>query len=310
MLPAIRVDDDDRALGLERKVPFMILPPFRYVRPQSAGHAATLLREVPGSAVLAGGQTLINALKLDLVSPSALIDVHALEELRGVSRSADGVRIGAATTYAELAAGPLVNEVAPAVAEMAAGLVDRQVRNRGTIGGNVSLNDPTNNFPPLLSALGAAFEVIVDDGTATLPAADFFRGALCTAVTGGGLLVAVHVPALPATDVLVHRHMQLARDSWALARVVVRAGVSGGTLADPRVFLGAVPGSPVRLPAVEAALAGRPAAAETVTAALKAFDTEPFETISDTHGSAQYRRAMAKVQLRRALVALTEKEQA
>ncbi|WP_127125530.1 xanthine dehydrogenase family protein subunit M [Georgenia sp. SYP-B2076] len=288
----------------------MILPPFRYLRADSVSHAADLLREVPGSTVLAGGQTLVNALKLDLVSPTALVDVHALEELRRVERSAGGLRIGAAMTYAELAAHPLVREVLPSVAEMAAGLVDRQVRNRGTIGGNVSLNDPTNNFPPLLSALGASFEVITADGAATLSAAQFFRGALFTAVTGGGLLTAVHVPALPATDVVVHRHLQLARDSWALARVVVRADVSGGTLTGPRVFLGAVPGSPLRLAAVEAVLEGRPRDPAVIPGALKAFDTEPVETISDAHGSAHYRRAMARVQVRRALVDLIEKEQA
>jgi aerobic carbon-monoxide dehydrogenase medium subunit len=288
----------------------MILPPFRYIRPQTVSHATQLLREVSGAAVLAGGQTLINALKLDLVAPTALVDVHRLEELRGVERTGDGLRIGAATTYAELAKDPVVREVMPSVAEMAAGLVDRQVRNRGTLGGNVSLNDPTNNFPPLLSALGASFEVITADGADTLPAERFFRGALATAVTGGGLLVAVRVPALPGGARIVHRHMQLARDSWALARVVVRAGVDGGALAAPRIFLGTVPGSPVRLSAVEAAIADRPLTAETVTAALAAFDTEPFETVSDTHGSAHYRRAMAKVQLRRALVDVIEKEQA
>ncbi|MFE4196981.1 FAD binding domain-containing protein [Paenarthrobacter sp. NPDC056912] len=289
----------------------MILPPFRYVRPESARDAAALRREVPEAAVLAGGQTLINALKLDLVTPSVLIDIHALEELRGVTHFDDSLRIGAATTYAELAADPLVRETAPDVAEMAAGLVDRQVRNRGTIGGNVALNDPTNNFPPLLSALGASFETMDDNGGSILLSADeFFRGALCTAVTNGGLLTAVHVPALPASDALAHRHMQLARDSWALARVVVRAAVSAGTLEEPRVFLGAVPGSPVRLTLVEAAINGRPRTPETITAALAAFDTEPFETVSDTHGSAHYRRAMAKVQLRRALVDIIKKEQA
>lgn len=288
----------------------MILPPFRYVRPDNAGDAATLLRAVPGAAVLAGGQTLINALKLDLVSPSALIDIHAIEELRGVTHFDDSVRIGAATTYAELAADPIVREIVPAVAEMAADLVDRQVRNRGTIGGNVALNDPTSNFPPLLSALGASFETIVDgDGSVLLSAEEFFRGALRTAVTGGGLLTAVHVPALPAGDALAHRQMQLARDSWALARVVVRAVVSSATLIEPRIFLGAVPGSPVRLMLVEAAITGRPRSPETITAALAAFDTEPFETVSDTHGSAHYRRAMAKVQLRRALADVIEKEQ-
>lgn len=287
----------------------MILPPFRYLRPSDTEHAVRLLRDVPGATVLAGGQTLINALKLDLVSPTAVVDVHRLEELRGVERTDDGVRIGAATTYVELATDPVVTAVVPSVATMAAGLVDRQVRNRGTIGGNVSLNDPTNNFPPLLAALGATFEVITAEGAATLAAAEFFRGTLYTAVSGGGLLIAIRVPALPASATLVHRHMQLARDSWALARTVVRLDVEAGQVVEARIYLGAVSDSPLRLTGVEAALAGRPADGGLVEAALAAFDEEPFEAISDTHGSATYRRAMARVQVRRAMQDATRKDQ-
>jgi hypothetical protein len=120
----------------------MILPPLRYLRPDTVAEAVDLLADLDGAIVLAGGQTLINALKLDLVQPAALVDVHRLDELRGVSVAADGtVTIGAATTYAAIAAAPQLRDGAPAVAEMAAGLVDRQVRNRGTVGGNVCLND-------------------------------------------------------------------------------------------------------------------------------------------------------------------------
>jgi carbon-monoxide dehydrogenase medium subunit len=120
----------------------MILPPLNYVRPRTVADAVDLLTHVDGATVLAGGQTLVNALKLDLVQPAVLVDVHRLDELRGVTVAADGtVTIGAATTYAAITASPEVRAASPWVAAMATGLVDRQVRNRGTIGGNVCLND-------------------------------------------------------------------------------------------------------------------------------------------------------------------------
>lgn len=279
----------------------MILPPFRYLRPADRDDAIRLLRDIPGATVLAGGQTLVNALKLDLISPTAVIDVHRLAELRGVQRTDDGVRIGAATTYAEIAADAVVRAVVPSVSDMAAGLVDRQVRNRGTIGGNCALNDPTNNFPPLLAALGATFEVFTAAGEAVMTADEFFRGTLLTAVSGGGLLSAVRIPALPATSTVVHRHMQLAKDSWALARTVVRLDLRDGMVVDSRVYLGAVPDAPLRLSGVESAVAGRTADSSLIDRALTAFDAEPFDAVTDTHGSGTYRRAMARVQLRRAL---------
>ena len=127
----------------------MIIPPLRYLRPANLAEAVHWLSALDGSIVLGGGQTLLNALKLDLVAPEYLVDVHRLEELAGMTVATDGtVRIGAASTYAAIAADPGVQQAAPSVSTMAAGLVDRQVRNRGTIGGNVCLNDPTNNMPP------------------------------------------------------------------------------------------------------------------------------------------------------------------
>ena len=184
----------------------MILPPLRYLRPASASDAVHWLASIDGAVVLAGGQTLVNALKLDLVAPTALVDIHRLEELRSIDVSADQtLTIGAATTYAALAASPDVRLTCPSVASMAAGLVDRQVRNRGTIGGNVCLNDPTNNFPPLLVALGARFNVLGPEGARTISADDFFLGTLTTALGNGELLVSVEIPRLPEGARLVHR---------------------------------------------------------------------------------------------------------
>lgn len=278
----------------------MILPPFRYVRPSSAAEAVSLLDQIEGAAVLGGGQTLMNALKLDLVGPSALVDVHRLPELQGVEH-ADGVlRIGAAVTYAELAVHPLVQAVAPSIAEMAAGLVDRQVRNRGTIGGNCALNDPANNYPPLLVALGAQFEVLTTEGLAVIEAQDFFLDTMFTAVTDGGVLVAIRVPDLPAGTVVVHNHMQLAKDSWSMARCVVRLETTDGRTDAAIVTIGTVPGSPLRLGKVEEALKGADSYSDELKEAVgAAFDAEDVEFIGDSHGTIDYRRTMMRVLLRR-----------
>lgn len=289
----------------------MIIPPLRYLRPTSLQEAVHWLSHLDGAVVLSGGQTLINALKLDMVAPAYLVDVHRLHELEGITADSDGtVRIGAASTYAAIAADPSVQEAAPSVSTMAAGLVDRQVRNRGTIGGNVCLNDPTNNFPPLLLALEARFHISGPEGDRTIPADDFFVGTLTTALRSGEILVAVEVPPLPEGSRIVHRHLQLARDSWAVARCVVRLDVADGSVASARVTLGTVLGSPIRLSAVEAALIGTSLDEELIAAGTAAYDLEVIETADDVHCSADYRRRMAKVQLRRALSDLVNGESA
>jgi carbon-monoxide dehydrogenase medium subunit len=280
----------------------MIIPPLRYLRPTSLEEAVRWLTHLDGATVLAGGQTLLNALKLDLVAPDFLIDVHRLQELAGVEVTEEGaVSIGAATTYAAVAAHPDVQASAPAVATMAAGLVDRQVRNRGTIGGNVCLNDPTNNFPPLLVALDARFHVAGPDGGRAIEATDFFDGTLATSLRGGEILARIEVPPLPPGAQVVHRHLQLAKDSWAVARCVAGVDVRDGAVSAARIALGTVLGSPVRLTGVESALLGRPLDLDLLEVASDAFDLEAFETASDVHCTADYRRRMARVQLRRAL---------
>jgi carbon-monoxide dehydrogenase medium subunit len=284
----------------------MILPPLQYLRPRSVPEAVDLLSRVDGSTVLAGGQTLINMLKLDLVAPAALVDVHRLDELRGIELDAAGTLvIGAAATYREIAESPLVREHQPAVSTMAGGLVDRQVRNRGTIGGNCCLNDPANNFPPLLTALRARFRS-TGGPIGIRSAEDFFTGTLATALAPDELLTAVEIPALPAGTVVEHAHLQLAADSWAIARAVVRLDVSDDTVSDARVVLGAVLGSPLRLSAIERALVGRPVDATLPQAADEA-GALPIDTVDDLHCSAGYRREMAHVQLRRALRAAVER---
>lgn len=288
----------------------MIPPPFRYHRVTSAVEAAVLLGEIPGSVLLAGGQSLVNALKLDLVAPTAVIDIHALRELQQIHAGESTVTIGSAVTYADLAQSDTLRLRVPMVATVCGGLVDRQVRNRGTIGGNVCLNDPTNNLPPLLAALGASFDVLTPEGVETFDAQNFFRGTMLTAAAGG-VLTSISVPITPPSMRVIYRHQQVGADSWAVARVVGAVTLDRSGLADPRVFLAAVPGSPVRLTEVEAALdgarAGDPGVRE---AALAAFDGAAIEFVGDSHGSASFRRHLARVQLKRLLDDISRKEAA
>jgi len=282
----------------------MKLPPFRYLRPESLEDAVLMLGDIEGAAVLAGGQTLINALKLDLVAPIALVDIHQLDELREVTvRAGGGLSVGAAVTYTRLAGDPLVRSRQPAVATMAAGLADRQVRNRGTIGGNCCLNDPASNFPPLLAALDAVFVVVGPGGERRLDASEFFAGTLCTALAPGELLAAVEIPPAAAGSRVEHCQLQVFADLWAVARAVVRLDVDGSTVRAARVVVGAVLGSPHRLESVEEAFVGRRVGPGLADAVEWAFDDADVEAVGDVHCSADYRRGMCKVMLQRAVAA-------
>lgn len=285
----------------------MLLPELEYVRPSSVEEAVERLAGHRNARVLAGGQTLLNALKLRIVHPDVLVDVSRLRELRAISRDDDGsVRIGASVTYDALAADPLVREQHAVTAAMTSRIVDRQVRARGTIGGNVCLADPTGNFPPLLVALGARLVLRGPAGERTIPAEGFYLAPYMTAIEHGELLTHVLLPPLAAGEGVGYESLQVGIDSWALARAcaLVRVETDDGgrrTIAAARVALGCGP-VPVRQPAMEAALIGAPAGADAIAAAA-ALAGEQFDPPGDVHASAAYRTEMARVMARRAVLA-------
>ena len=128
----------------------MLLREVEYARPDSIEEAVRLLGAHDGARALAGGQTLVNVMKARAASPEVLVDLADLDELRAIGRSADGsLELGAMVTYSELIGSPEVAAARPILAEVAATIADRQVQNRGTVGGNVCVNDPTNHLPPL-----------------------------------------------------------------------------------------------------------------------------------------------------------------
>lgn len=271
----------------------MLLPAIEYARPNSLAEALELLAERPDARPLAGGQTLVNVMKTRMAAPDVVVDLGRISELRGIRRTEDGgLAIGAMTTYAELIASPEVREARPILAEVAETIADVQVRNRGTVGGNLCANDPTNHLPPLAVAVGASMTIAWANGTRDIPADEFFLGVYQTAVGPGELLVSITVP--PADG---------AGDGWAsltLGRdgtgiVNVAATLRGSSqIKEARIAIGCVAAVPERARAMEARLKGAPANEARVREAAEGLGAA-LDPPSDVHASADYRRHLAEV---------------
>jgi aerobic carbon-monoxide dehydrogenase medium subunit len=280
----------------------MLLESVEYTRPVTVEEAIEALRSRDGAAPLAGGQSLINVLKNRVASVELLVDISRLEELRGIAVGADGsLEIGACVTYDELDRSDDVRAGHALLADVAGRIEDQQIRNRGTIGGNCCLSDPTNNLPPLLVALGATMNVQGPGGSRQVPAEEFFFGYFSTALEPDELLRSITVPALPDDAGAGYSSLNVGGDSKAISRAA--ALVRGnGTIEEARVVLAVVGPRPIRHPGMEERLRGAPATAESVKEASEAIDGDGLEPVSDAHGSADYRRKMAKVSARRAVL--------
>jgi carbon-monoxide dehydrogenase medium subunit len=274
----------------------MLLREVEYARPKSVEEAIGLLSAHDGARPLAGGQTLVNVMKARVASPDVLVDLQDLDELRGVRDLGSGsVEIGAMTTYSQLAG----DESAGArsiLGEVASTIADVQVRNRGTIGGNVCFNDPTSHFPPLLVALDASFMVVGTGGERTVPAADFFLGVYTTAAGPGELLTKITIPPGGQDGFAA---VTIGRDGMAV--VTVAASLNGGA----RVAIGCVDAVPVRARQMEEKI-GSDYSDESVRAAANGVGAT-LDPPSDVHASADYRRHLAEVLAVRALVAARER---
>ena len=264
-----------------------------------------MLAANPGSRPLAGGQSLLNVLKHRAAEVEAVIDISRLAELRGIDADGSGrLEIGAACSYDEIAGSDAVAAAHPKVAEVAAGLVDQQVRCRGTIGGNACFNDPGSNYPPLLVALDATMRVTGESGDREVAASDFFQDTYSVDLGPGELLRSIVLAPADGTSI-GYSSLQLGEDSWAVARAVARVRCNG-TIADPRVVIGCVSGAQPRAAATERALDGAEPSAEAIAAAAERAG-EDLETASDAHASADYRRKMARVMAQRAVTEATER---
>jgi len=254
----------------------MLLREVEYARPASVQEALRLLSEHDGARALAGGQTLINVMKARAASPDVLVDLHDLEELRGIELGADGtLELGAMTTYAEIIASAEAR-ARPILGEVCAQIADDQVRNRGTVGGNVCSNDPTNHLPPLLVAIGATMTILGAGGERSIPAGDFFLGVYMTAAGLGELLTKISVPPGKHDG---FASVPIGRDGTCIVNVA--ASLNG----EARLAIGCVDAVPVlvRLDSTEE---------EAVREAVRGASLDPP---ADVHASAEYRRHLAEV---------------
>jgi carbon-monoxide dehydrogenase medium subunit len=278
----------------------MLLESVSYARPDSVAGALELLASSDSAAPLAGGQSLINVLKHRVASVELLVDISRLEELQQIQAGGDGsLEIGACVTYDELEHSEAVRSAQPLLADVAGHIEDQQIRNRGTIGGNCCLSDPTNNLPPLLVALDATMNIASRAGTRGVPAEQFFHGFFSTEVGDGELLRSITIPPLQADAGVGYSTVALGVDSKALARAAALVR-SGDTITDARVVLACVAPAPVRHAGFESALRGAPTTAEAVGEAAAAIDGE-LNPPGDVHASADYRLQMARVVARRAV---------
>jgi aerobic carbon-monoxide dehydrogenase medium subunit len=255
----------------------MLLREVEYARPSSLDEALQLLGANDGARALAGGQTLVNVMKARAASPDVLVDLADLGELRAISRTGDGgLELGAMVTYTQLMTDAQANEARPILADVCAQIADVQVRNRGTLGGNVCSNDPTNHLPPLMAAMGASMTIVGAGGERTVPAEEFFLGVYMTAVGPGDLLTKV---TLPPGGKDGFASVTIGADGTCIVNAA--ANLDG----EPVVAIGCVSAVPVIV---------RPGSAEedAVRQLVRGAVTDPP---SDVHASADYRRHLAEV---------------
>jgi aerobic carbon-monoxide dehydrogenase medium subunit len=277
---------------------------FGYVAAHSVAEALQLLTQHGEDAkLLAGGHSLIPAMKLRLASPRTLIDLGTIPGLRGVRIDGDSLAIGALTVHADVASSDLVRQRLPGLAEAASVIGDVQVRNRGTIGGSVAHADPAADLPVILTALTASFVLQSMSGSRTVAADDFFTDFYTTAMTAHEVLTEIRVP-LPAAGSGT-AYVKLPHP--ASGYVVVSAGVlitrqASGLCTAARVALGGLGSGPIRARGTESGLQGKSLTPEVIAAAA-AKAAENADPAEDTYASAEYKRHVATVYTRRAIEA-------
>lgn len=277
---------------------------FDYHRATSVADAQRLLAANPGAKLLAGGHSLIPLMKLRLATPTAVVDIGRLAELRGIARSSDGIRIGAVTTHAELAGSAELQKSAAALAE-AAGLVgDPAVRSRGTIGGNIAHADPASDLPTVLVALDARIVVVGPKGERSIAAEGFFTGIMSTALEDNEVVTAVVVPVAGNGSGSAYVKFSHPASRYAVIGVAASVTTKAGTCSAARIALGGLLPYARRSTAVEKALTGKPLDTASIADAAGTVGSDLGSDVTgDIFASAAYRAAVAPVYVKRAIAA-------
>jgi aerobic carbon-monoxide dehydrogenase medium subunit len=280
---------------------------FDYYRPKTVAEALSLLRKHKDSKLLAGGHSLLPAMKLRLASPRALVDIGGIKNLSGIKAKGKTIEIGALTTHAEIADSELVARSCPLLSETAALIGDMQVRNRGTVGGSLAHADPAADFPTAMLALDATMTARGARGDRKIAAGQFFTDLFETALEPNEILTSILVPVSgkgTGSAYLKHRHPASA---YAVVGVAAVVEVKDGKCGRVALAVGGATTNPVRVAAAEKTLAGaRPEASAFAAAAGKVAEALQ-SPLSDLYASGEFRVHLATVMAGRALAAAAER---
>lgn len=282
----------------------MIPSPFEYQAPKSLDEALRLLgRHGDEAKILAGGHSLLPLMKLRLAAPRYVIDIGHLRALDYIREDDGRIAIGALVTHAQIAASPLLREKCPLLSETAAQIGDMQVRNRGTIGGSLAHADPGADYPAAILALDAELVAQSAAGTRSIPAVEFFVDLLSTQLRPGEILTEIRVPIRRADEGAAYRKFHQPASGFATVGAAARVVVSAeGKIEDIALGMTGVGSKAYRAPTVEKALRGKKVDDAAIATAC-AKSAQGIEPLSDIFASSEYRRAMAAVFARRAIVA-------
>jgi aerobic carbon-monoxide dehydrogenase medium subunit len=280
--------------------------PFDYVAPTSVAETLAVLAEHGDEAkVLAGGQSLVPVLALRLARPSVLVDINRVAELAGVSRDNGTLRIGAATTHADIEHNPELSDAAPLLSRSARFIGHFQIRNRGTFGGSLAHADPAAEWPAVALALDAELEIASSGGGRRTSAAEFFVSTFMTTLEPEELLVAAHLPVWGAHSGFAIEELARRSGDFALAGLVCGVQVADGRIARSALAVLGLASTPVRLSAVEEQLAG--ASVDGIDLhSIGAGALDGLDPPEDVHASGDYRRRVGAELVTRALARAIE----
>jgi aerobic carbon-monoxide dehydrogenase medium subunit len=279
----------------------MIPPAFDYHAPRSVSEALGLLGSLGADAkLLAGGHSLLPMMKLRFAQPSHLIDLNRIPELRGICEDGSDIVIGAMTSENDLIASPILRDKLPLLAVAPKLIADPQVRNRGTIGGDIAHGDPANDHPALSLAIDATFVLQGPKGTRRVKADDFFLGTYMTALADDEILVGIRVPAFAEGTGWAYEKLKRKTGDWATAGAAVVMRMASGKVTHARIALTNVGPTALRAADAEAALIGQPLSDASIEAAAQAARAV-CDPADDLRGDRDYKTAMAGQMVKRAV---------
>lgn len=276
---------------------------FAYARATSVDDAIALLAAHGDRArLLSGGQSLLPAMNLRLISPELIIDIGGIAELRGIAVTGNTVRIGALTRHVDLQRSSEIAAYAPLLNEAVAHVGHPAIRNRGTIGGSLAHADPASELPACMLALDASLVVRSESGERRIAAGEFFRGIFQTALSAEELLVAIELPVSPANSAHFFHELARRHGDYAIAGLAAQAVIDGGTFAQLRLAYFAVGNRPM-LTGTANRLVGRTVTPTLLSDVSEAL-SEELDPLDDQQASAVMRRHLAKVLLMRCVATL------